>query len=242
MHTRSVVSSRHALIAPDGHVPSAFPGWEEATGFIMLSPAMGASLSQILITFQEDGGSALFVADQKEHAFYVETGTCRIHHGDGEVIELGASGFAFSPAETACRVVGSRDARVTVFRKDFEPLAGLELPPVTFGHANEVKGEPFLGNERAVLQTLLPIDPRFDLAINIFTYQPGATLPFVETHMMEHGLLMLSGQGIYRLEGAYYPVEPGDAIWMAPYCPQWFAAIGDVPASYLYYKNIHRMP
>jgi (S)-ureidoglycine aminohydrolase len=92
------------------------------------------------------------------------------------------------------------------------------------------------------LQTLLPIDPRFDLAINIFTYQPGATLPFVETHMMEHGLLMLSGQGVYRLEGAYYPVEPGDAIWMAPYCPQWFAAIGDVPASYLYYKNIHRMP
>ena len=113
---------------------------------------------------------------------------------------------------------------------------------MTFGHAKEVQGEPFLGNERAVLQTLLPSDPRFDLAINIFTYQPGATLPFVETHVMEHGLLMLSGQGVYRLEAAYYPVESGDAVWMAPYCPQWFAAIGDVPASYLYYKNIHRMP
>ena len=55
-------------------------------------------------------------------------------------------------------------------------------------------------------------------------------------------LLMLSGQGIYRLEDSYYPVEAGDAIWMAPYCPQWFAAIGDIPASYLYYKDIHRLP
>lgn len=96
------------------------------------------------------------------------------------------------------QVVGAADARLTVFRKDFEPLAGVQAPPVTSGHANEVKGEPFMGNARAVLQTLLPSDPRFDLAINIFPYQPG------------------------------------DAVWMAPYCPQWFAAIGGVPASSLH--------
>lgn len=95
---------------------------------------------------------------------------------------------------------------MTVFRKDFEPLAGMELPPVTFGHANEFQGEPFLGNERAILQTLLPIDPRFDLAINIFNFQPG------------------------------------DTVWMAPFGPSSFAAIGDVPPSYLYSKNIHRIP
>jgi (S)-ureidoglycine aminohydrolase len=53
---------------------------------------------------------------------------------------------------------------------------------------------------------------------------------------------MLSGDGIYRLEETYYPVTAGDAIWMAPYCPQWFAAIGDTPASYLYYKDVHRLP
>ena len=102
--------------------------------------------------------------------------------------------------------------------------------------------EVFLGYEGARLQTLLPVDPRFDLAMNIFTYRPGATLPFVETHIMEHGLLMLAGQGVYRLEDSYYPVQAGDAIWMAPYCPQWFVAMGDAPASYLYYKDIHRLP
>ncbi len=129
-----------------------------------------------------------------------------------------------------------------MFRKIFEPHPDLDVPPIVSGHARDVPDEAFMGNERARLQTLLPIDPRYDLAINIFTYQPGATLPFVETHIMEHGLLMLSGQGIYRLENDYYPVEAGDAIWMAPYCPQWFAAIGDVSASYLYYKDIHRLP
>lgn len=242
MHTRTVVSHRHALIAPDGHVPSAFPGWEKATGFVILSPAMGASLSQILVTFEGNEGRAGFDGDEMEHALYVETGSCRVEIEGGEKIELETTGFAFVPAGLGVSLVGSKDARVTVFRKEFENMDGIGFPPVTFGHASEVEGEPFMGNERAMLKTLLPIDPRFDLAINIFTYEPGATLPFVETHIMEHGLLMLSGQGVYRMEEQYYPVEAGDAIWMAPYCPQWFAAIGDVPASYLYYKDIHRLP
>jgi (S)-ureidoglycine aminohydrolase len=129
-----------------------------------------------------------------------------------------------------------------VFRKIHEPQPGFGPPPLTFGNAKDVQGEPFLGNEKAVLKVLLPTDPRFDMAVNIFTYQPGATLPFVETHIMEHGLLMLSGQGVYRLENAYYPVTAGDVIWMAPYCPQWFVAMGDEPASYLYYKDINRFP
>jgi (S)-ureidoglycine aminohydrolase len=87
---------------------------------------------------------------------------------------------------------------------------------------------------------LLPDSPAFDMAVNKFTYKPGATLPFVETHVMEHGLVMLSGQGVYRLEDSCYPVAAGDVIWMAPYCPQWFVAIGKQPASYLYYKDVNR--
>jgi (S)-ureidoglycine aminohydrolase len=29
---------------------------------------------------------------------------------------------------------------------------------------------------------------------------------------------------------------------MAPYFPQWFVAMGEVPASYLYYKDVNRAP
>ena len=62
--------------------------------------------------------------------------------------------------------------------------------------------------------------------MNVFTFQPGATLPLVEVHVMEHGLLMLEGQGVYRLGDSWYPVREDDVIWMAPVCPQWFVAMG----------------
>jgi len=138
---------------------------------------------------------------------------------------------------------GSGDGgKFLIFQKTYRTLAGVPRPQAIFGHEREVKGHPFLGNEDARLQVLLPDHPTFDLAVNIFTYQPGATLPFVETHIMEHGLLMLKGQGIYRLDTDYHPVQAGDVIWMAPYCPQWFVAMGKTPASYIYYKDVNREP
>ncbi|MEM6910311.1 MAG: (S)-ureidoglycine aminohydrolase [Verrucomicrobiota bacterium] len=238
--TRTVVGARHALLAPDGHVPSAFPGWEGCTAYVLLSPAMGARLSQLLVVFQEEG-RAVFSADEHEHVFYLEAGSCRLLSA-GDERALSSGGFGFVPAGQELSLEGVAGTRLTVFRKVFQPHPELAPPPLLTGSADEVPDEPFLGNEGARLQTLLPVDPRFDLAMNLFTYRPGATLPFVETHIMEHGLLMLSGQGVYRLEESYYPVQAGDAIWMAPYCPQWFVAMGEAPASYLYYKDVHRMP
>ncbi|MFW5920976.1 MAG: cupin domain-containing protein [Polyangiales bacterium] len=73
-------------------------------------------------------------------------------------------------------------------------------------------------------------------------YRPGAALPLVETHEAEHGLLLLEGGGILRLEEAWYPVRAGDAVWMGPYCPQWFAALGERDAVYLLYKDGRRGP
>ena len=59
--TRTRVANRHALIAPDGHVPSLLPGISGAVTNVILSPAMGANLTQLLITF-ETGGHAEFSA------------------------------------------------------------------------------------------------------------------------------------------------------------------------------------
>lgn len=237
--TRTRVASRHALIAEDGHVPSALPDFHNATPYVLISPALGADLTQMRIRFASRGSASL-PADGLETALYVETGSSQVRIGR-EKRTLTAGGYAFCPAETSLEFSAARaNTVVTCFRKIYETLDGFESPPAVFGQADKVKGQPFLGNPRALLKTLLPDDFRYDLAINIFTYQPGATLPFVETHVMEHGLLMLEGQGIYRLEEQYYPVKAGDAIWMAPYCPQWFVAMGDTAASYLYYKNVNR--
>ena len=50
-----------------------------------------------------------------------------------------------------------------------------------------------MGDPDARLQVLLPDAPACDLAMNVFTFQPGASLPQVEMHVMEHGLLVLAG-------------------------------------------------
>ena len=105
-----------------------------------------------------------------------------------------------------------------------------------------MEGVPFLGDPDAVLKTLLPTEPSFDLAVNSSPSDPARRLPLVEVHVMEHGLLMLEGQGVYRLADAWYPVQQGDVIWMAAYCPQWFVAMGKGPARYLYYKDVNRDP
>jgi len=54
--------------------------------------------------------------------------------------------------------------------------------------------------------------------------------------------LMLQGKGIYRLGRDWHPVQAGDVIWIAAYCPQWFTAVGKEPARYLYYKDVGRDP
>lgn len=237
--TRTRVAARHALIAPDGHVKSSVPGFTGAAVVIVINEAMGARFSQVLVTF-EAGGRAELPANEVETAGYFETGGGTVAI-EGRKARCGAGGFFFAPAGQAWSISApKRGTRVTLFQKRFVPLAGVAEPEAIISDASKIPGQPFLGDPDARLQVLLPDTPAYDLAMNVFTYQSGATLPFVETHVMEHGLLMLSGQGVYRLEDSWYPVAAGDAIWMAPYCPQWFVAMGKTPASYLYYKDVNR--
>jgi (S)-ureidoglycine aminohydrolase len=239
--TRDVVKDRYALRTPAGVVPSNLPGWSGCLAIVQISSAMGAAFSQFLITF-DSGGEGAGETGASELFVFVLGGKCSLRLPAGaEALKEGS--FAFIPPGNRYEFVKpSKGAQLLIFQKRFEPLAGVPLPPVVVGHEGEVPGNPFLGNDGARLQVLLPDTLDFDMAVNIFTYQPGATLPFVETHIMEHGLLMLRGQGVYRLDADFHPVQAGDVIWMAPYCPQWFVAMGKTPAAYIYYKDVNRAP
>jgi (S)-ureidoglycine aminohydrolase len=239
--TRNVVKTRYALLTPSGFVPSYLPGWEKAVCNILISPAMGAGFSQLLITLEPDG-QCLGNTGANQYFIYVLEGTPSIVL-DERRHRLETGSFVYLPAGKDVQLKGGGAVtRILIFQKEYRPLPGVGKPAAILGHEREVKGQPFLGNEDARLQVLLPDHPALDLAVNIFTYQPGATLPFVETHIMEHGLVMLRGQGIYRLDADWHPVQAGDVIWMAPYCPQWFVAMGKTPASYIYYKDVNRDP
>ncbi|MEN1679607.1 MAG: (S)-ureidoglycine aminohydrolase [Planctomycetota bacterium] len=235
--TRTFVARDHALIAPDGHVPSLPPGWTGAEGVVLISPAMnGPRFCQYLVR-AGDGCAAKPAPSGVERLVYVLGGEAAV---DDQT--LTADGFAYLPPGDAGELRASAHAELLIFEKRYEVLDGSGMPERVVGRLQDASSEPFLGDPDAVLATLLPTDERFDMAVNVFTYQPGAALPFVETHVMEHGLYMHAGQGVYRLGESWYPVKAGDTIWMASYCPQWFTAMGKEPAVYIYYKDVNRDP
>ena len=239
--TRTVVKSRYALFTPESFVAGNLPGWKNATVIVNISAAMGARFSQYQITLGRNS-HVKGNTGPLEHFVYVVAGKCSGKIGSKQ-ISLRAGSYVFVPPATDFHYVEAVEkTQLLIFEKKYEPVSGAKIPAVLAGHEKNVSGQPFLGNKDARLQVLLPDAYAFDLAVNIFTYQPGATLPFVEAHVMEHGLLMLRGQGIYRLDNDWHPVKEGDVIWMAPYCPQWFVAMGKTPASYIYYKDVNRAP
>ena len=237
-HTRTRVTTRHAFVAPDGHVETPLPGWKSAKGIILISPQMGARHSHCL-AFMDEGSVAGAPLAGVERFVWVLSGELSVEV-EGKTHTLGKSSFIYLPADTPHTLTATSATKLNLYERRYIPLEGYNPPPVIVGSESEVAGESFLGDKDVTAKKFLPDDPRFDLAVNTMTFQPGATLPFAETHFMEHGALMLSGGGIYRLGDDWYPIGQGDALWMGPYCPQWFGALGKEPASYLLYKETNR--
>ena len=239
--TRSVVKRNHALISPDGYINSVVPGWTNCTVNVIINEQMGARLCQTVITCQKDGMIAGHTKESQVF-FYIVKGRSRAAVND-ESKMLSAGHFVYIPVGSEYRLDEVEEGtQVLSFHKVYEVLEGATVPGTIFGEAGKIPGKEYLGDPALRLQVLLPDDFSFDMAVNIFTYDPGGHLPMVETHIMEHGLLYLQGQGIYMLDHEWYPVKKGDSIWMAPYCQQWFTAMGKEPAVYIYYKNVNRHP
>jgi (S)-ureidoglycine aminohydrolase len=172
---------------------------------------------------------------------YVLDGKINVAYS-GERHTISATDYAYLPAKTDHSMTSLAPARLAVIEKPYITLQGTRPPAPLVGRESSVTAEPLEGDDSIAVRHLLSDDFVFDCAVNTMTYQPGATLPMVEIHVMEHGLLMLEGGGIYRLGDDWHPVTAGDFIWMRPYCPQWFGALGKTPARYLIYKDWNRHP
>ena len=87
-----------------------------------------------------------------------------------------------------------------------------------------------------------PADLRHDMHVTIVTFEPGGVIPFEETHVMEHGLYVLEGKAVYRLNRDWVEVEAGDFMWLRAFCPQACYAGGPGRFRYLLYKDVNRHP
>ena len=206
----------------------------KTTAIVHIAPAGGAKFTQYTAEF--DAGGNLDPSSLQRFVYVL----------DGEVAagsrSLAVGEYAYFPAGSKEVLSAARPARVAVIEKPYQAVAGTAAPAFVTGKESAVAGQPFMGDDALQVRALIPADPAFDFMMTTMTFQPGATLPMVEIHVMEHGLLMLTGEGIYRLGEHWYPVAAGDFIWMGPYCPQWFGALGKTPAKYLLYKDWNRHP
>jgi (S)-ureidoglycine aminohydrolase len=236
--TRSARRVDHLLLTPDTFVRAPLPGMKKCAAIVHVGPAMGAAFTQYTGEF-EPGGELGGTAAQR--FLYVLEGVVKIE-AKGRKSELGPRGYAFFPEGAAHRVTAGKASRVAIVEKAYQSVASAKPPGVIVSSEDEVSSHPLGDDPGLQVKCLLPDEMSFDFAVNTMVYQPGAALSMVEMHVMEHGLLMLEGGGIYRLGDAWYPVTAGDFIWMGPWCPQWFGAIGKKPSKYLIYKDWNRHP
>lgn len=236
--TRSTVKADHLLQTPDTFIRTPLPGAEGVDFVIHTGPQLGARFMQMTAEFAS--GGSLGPAPAQRFVYVIE-GELNLETADNRYA-LTPGGFAYLPQGTQHTIRAAIDSRAVAIEKSYEPQLGASVPQVLVGNESDIPALALMGDEGLRVRSLMPDGAPYDFAVNIMSYDPGAALSMVEIHLMEHGLLMLEGGGIYRLGDSWYPVEAGDFIWMRAYCPQWFGAIGKKPAKYIIYKDWRRHP
>ena len=229
-------------------VVSVLPFWTRTRAWIIARPMTGfaETFSQSIMEVQPDGGSDDPEPDKEAEGvlFVVEGGFTLTIEGTAHTLAPG--GYAYLPAGCRWTLRNDTDAatRFHWIRKAYEAVPGLGTPEPLILSDADIAPTPMPDTDGAWATTRFvdPADLRHDMAVTIVTLQPGAVIPFCETHVMEHGLYVLEGKGVYRLNRDWVEVEAGDFMWLRAFCPQACYAGGPGPFRYLLYKDVNRHP
>ena len=242
-HNRGVVRSNYAFMPPEGVMKSRLPQWEGTVVRFLAAPALGAQFAQFVLEIAPGGGSARVICEAPQHFFYILEGEVELRIAAGPARLLTPGGFAYVPpgVRFTLRNPSGAGARVLGLKKRYETAEGIAVPGPIIGQQQEMALTNHTGLAGRGFKHLLPFgDLRFDFEMNLMFFEPGVCFPAVETHIMEHGLYMLEGQGLYLLGESWHEIWREDFIWMGPFCPQQFYPTGGVPSLYLLYKNMNR--
>ncbi len=246
---RAVFTEAYAVI-PKGTmmdiVTSYLPFWDKTRLWILSRPLSGfaETFSQYIMEVAPGGGSERPELDAgAEGAIFVVEGELTVTL-DGKAHKMQPGGFAFIPPASNWTVRNGSEASVRFHwvRKAYEHVDGLPVPEAFFANEAEITPSPMPGTDGkwATTRFVDPADLRHDMHITIVTFEPGAIIPFAETHVMEHGLYVLEGKAVYRLNQDWVEVEAGDYMWLRAFCPQACYAGGPGKFRYLLYKDVNR--
>ncbi len=246
---RAVFTEAYAVI-PKGVmsdiVTSYLPHWKKTRLWILSRPLSGfaETFSQYIMEVSPGGGSDQPEPDAcAEAVLFVASGKLELAI-DGENHTLEEGGYAFiPPGSTWTAKNNSNDlTRFHWLRKKYQPVEGIEKPAAFVTNENLITAHemPDTDGKWATTRFVEPDDLRHDMHVNIVTFEPGGTIPFEETHVMEHGLYVLEGKAVYKLNRDWVEVEAGDFMWLRAFCPQACYAGGQGKFRYLLYKDVNR--
>jgi (S)-ureidoglycine aminohydrolase len=227
-------------------VTSFLPGWTGTRMWLIARPMTGFSetFSQYVMEVAPGHGSDTPDDDPAaQHVLFMTDGLARLTVA-GQSHDLDAGGYAYIPPGTrwTLQATGDTPARFHWIRKRWQPAPGLTPPAAFVTHDRAVAPTPMpdTAGTWATTRFVDPADLSHDMHVNIVTLQPGGTIPFEETHVMEHGLYVLQGKAVYKLNDDWVEVEAGDFMWLRAFCPQACYAGGPGPFRYLLYKDVNR--
>jgi (S)-ureidoglycine aminohydrolase len=247
---RAVFTEAYAFLPADTMrdiVTSFLPGWAKCRSWIIARPLSGfAETFSHFIMEMAEGGTGDGEPDARvEGVLFMVGGAARLTI-DGTAHNLRPGSYAFLPAGADWSIAQSGDAPATFHwvRKRYEPAPGIAAPKSFVTHDDDVGpiSMPNTADKWATTRFVEPDDLSHDMHVNIVTFQPGGKIPFMETHVMEHGLYVLQGTANYRLNQDWVECGPGDYMWLRAFCPQACVATGDEPFRYLLYKDVNRFP
>jgi (S)-ureidoglycine aminohydrolase len=246
---RAVFTEAYALI-PKGVmrdiVTSYLPFWDKTRVWILSRPLSGfaETFSQYIMEVEPGGGSSRPEPDAgAEGVLFVMEGDVTVKLGRKSQ-RLQPGGYAYLPPSSGWTLknTGKAPARFHWIRKLYERVEGLDVPEPLFRNEQDIVplAMPGSAGRWATTRFVDPEDLRHDMHVNIVTFEPGGLIPFAETHVMEHGLYVLEGKGVYRLNQDWVEVEAGDYMWLRAFCPQACYAGGPGRFRYLLYKDVNR--
>ncbi|MBX3574626.1 MAG: (S)-ureidoglycine aminohydrolase [Mesorhizobium sp.] len=248
---RAVFTEAYAFI-PRGVmrdiVTSYLPHWQRTIAWIIARPLSGFSetFTQYVMDVSPGGGSDRPEPDaDAEGVIFLMDGELTVTV-DGAAHRMLKGGWAFLPPGSGWTVrnTGTVPARFHWIRKLYEQVDGIDIPGPLFSNDQDVVplSMPGTAGKWATTRFVDPEDLRYDMHVNIVTFEPGAVIPFMETHVMEHGLYVLEGKAVYKLNQDWVEVEAGDFMWLRAFCPQACYAGGPGKFRYLLYKDVNRHP
>ncbi|MBB6468285.1 (S)-ureidoglycine aminohydrolase [Aminobacter lissarensis] len=246
---RAVFTEAYAVIPKrefSDIVTSFLPHWDKTRLWVIARPLSGfaETFSQYIMEVQPGGGSERPEPDTgAEGVFFVVEGEVTVTmSGKSHVLTPG--GYAYLPPASGwtMRNAGTETARFHWIRKAYEYVDGLDAPDPLFLNDNDIEPNamPDTDGRWATTRFVDPNDLRHDMHVTVVTFEPGGIIPFPETHVMEHGLYVLEGKAVYRLNSDWVEVEAGDFMWLRAFCPQACYAGGPGRFRYLLYKDVNR--